>query len=523
MSGDLLEGIGEHQEQEKTPVNEDDGGIPAEHRERAVSVLLGFCALNQACRLYDMNNEVVRKVIADMLENVQGLSGGETPVYLTTAGHSFFLNRELVQMGYTEYQKARQLKEIWGRLGITEVVFPADLTSEGLVEFATMVIRALKDPDQVPELTRRPWGGVVARMVLGGSSEEASDESDDLVCELAVRVYCGLMVLVIETLDHFQQDRWDTLLRIKRTMQVLVDKLEHHEGTLVALTCSAVYRETLAAHLTNTAILTLIMGRKLNLGRRDLVSLATAALFHDVSKVNLKAKTLNTIEQVGQLQGDDRQRIQMHWMNTLNQMVQVGGFSEEALPRLVVGFESQLEFTHGRLYPEQMGLSHPHSFYSHLISLCDRYDNMLWGRGDKPAATPHRAMLSMLANFAKQYHPSLLDLFVRTIGLYPTGSTVRLSSDELAVVTSQDPAGDLERPVVTLISEPDGSALSDHTELNLAADQTRSIKLSEDAGQLGINPISIFLNRDERLRSGSAIGRLALARKKMARKEQNGQ
>ena len=483
------------------------GNMPEEQREHAVAGLLGFCALNQACRLYDMNNEVVRRVLEEMLSHVQALSGGLDPVTLTCAGHSFFLNRTLVRMGYSEFQKAHQLKGIWQKLGITEVIFPPDVTLEGMEEFAHKFIETIKDPSLIPEFTRRPWGGVTAHMVLGGSNEAAvatDDQREELVCALAVRVYGGLMMLVMETLEQFQQDRWTTLTRIKRTLQVLVDKLEHHEGLLVALVCTPIYRETLAAHLTNTAILTLIMGRRLKLSRPNLIALATAALFHDISKVGLKAPTLNVLEHFANLEPTDRQRIHMHWMNTLSRLVHVGGFSRETLARLVAGYESQLEFSHGTLYPKTMELPRPHSLYAHLISLCDRFDNLAWGRPGKPALSPHRAMLTVLHQYSRSYHPSLLNLFANTVGLYPTGSLVRLNSGELAVVTGQDPDGNLECPTVTLISEPTGEPVSDGTEINLAMDRTRQIRSSEDANALGVNPIAPFLRWDIKMKKQGA-------------------
>ena len=172
--------------------------MPEEQREHAVACLLGFCALNQACRLYDMNNKVVRRVLEDMLTHVQALSSGLAPVTLTSAGHSFFLNRMLVRMGYSEFQKAHQLKGIWQKLGITEVIFPPDVTLEAMEEFALKFIQTIKDPSLIPEFTRRPWGGITARMVLGGANEEApvTDENqEEMVCALAVRVYGGLMML----------------------------------------------------------------------------------------------------------------------------------------------------------------------------------------------------------------------------------------------------------------------------------------------------------------------------------------
>ena len=55
------------------------GEIGGQARDHAVSVLLGFCALHQACRLYDMNNKVVRRVLEEGMERARNVRRGQSP------------------------------------------------------------------------------------------------------------------------------------------------------------------------------------------------------------------------------------------------------------------------------------------------------------------------------------------------------------------------------------------------------------------------------------------------------------
>lgn len=468
--------------------------LSPEEQKKAVALILGFCALNQACRLYDLNNAVVTKVLEEMMSNIKALSGdGGSPVYLTTASHSYFINRQLVRLDYSEYRKAQGLKDIWGKLKITEVIFPGDLTMDRLEAFAGKFVEALKTPARASELTRRPWGGVVARLVLGGSDDEEEHTEEEEV-ELAVRVFGGLLVLVSETITQFNQDSWNTLVRLKRTLQVLVDKLEHHVPLLLALTRADIFRDKLSTHLTNTAVMALVVGRKLRMNRNNLVGLATAAMFHDMSKVGLNDRTMTSLEDPQKVPQQERDKVGLHWMNAMHQMIRTGGLREETLPRMVVAYESQLEFSSGEIYPEALTREHKLSLYSRIISLCDQLDTLTWSRPGKAAVTPHEAMLTVLERCKKTHDPGLLKVFMETIGLFPTGSVVRLSTNEIAVVTSQDRGGDAENPIVQVIVDRQGKPTKSK-ELRLAQDDAVTILAPEDATSLGINTLACFTRR----------------------------
>jgi hypothetical protein len=73
----------------------------------------------------------------------------------------------------------------------------------------------------------------------------------------------------------------------------------------------------------------------------------------------------------------------------------------------------------------------------------------------KDPFTPYEALHYMTTNLADRFDTTLLKVFIRTIGIYPPGSVVKLSTGEIAVVLfpSQE---DVATPTVKLLRDPEG-------------------------------------------------------------------
>ena len=91
------------------------------------------------------------------------------------------------------------------------------------------------------------------------------------------------------------------------------------------------------------------------------------------------------------------------------------------------------------------GGGYPHRLKADDISLlakmgavCDVYDAVTSNRPYKAGWDPGESLRQM-AQWKGHFDPVVFQAFVKTVGIYPTGSLVRLKSGRLAVVVDQNP------------------------------------------------------------------------------------
>lgn len=97
-----------------------------------------------------------------------------------------------------------------------------------------------------------------------------------------------------------------------------------------------------------------------------------------------------------------------------------------------------------------------------MAAICDSFDFLLAGSANIPALDPGAAIQSLIESEGA-FDPDILRLFVESVGLYPTGTFVRLASDKLAMVIDLDPR-DTAKPIVqAFFSYATGERVIPHT------------------------------------------------------------
>lgn len=86
------------------------------------------------------------------------------------------------------------------------------------------------------------------------------------------------------------------------------------------------------------------------------------------------------------------------------------------------------------------------SLFGRMAAICDVYDSMTSDRPHRPRMEPNAAFEQM-RGLDGQFDPEILNQFIESLGVYPIGSVVRLTSDRLALVVDQNPE-DYTRPRV---------------------------------------------------------------------------
>ncbi len=246
-------------------------------------------------------------------------------------------------------------------------------------------------------------------------------------------------------------------------------------------------------HPMNVTVLSLMMAKSIEMSKEDARLLGMAAIFHDIGKIEISGKVLSK-------QAPLTKQEQLHF----EQHSEIGArmAKEVGLPARVGKIILQHHVhADGTGYPKQIKpeLTDP---LANIIALVNWYDNLCNPNDHTVAKTPYEALALMYTHQRNKFDSNLLKHLIKTVGIYPPGSTVQLSTGVYAIVVSVNPNKPL-RPYVMLHDplanrlEPNIIDLRD--EPNISISQClRPNQLPKDALDY-LNPrkrISYFLDAD---------------------------
>jgi HD-GYP domain-containing protein (c-di-GMP phosphodiesterase class II) len=129
-----------------------------------------------------------------------------------------------------------------------------------------------------------------------------------------------------------------------------------------------------------------------------------------------------------------------------------------------VAYEHHM-YSNGSGYParEPGYVAHP---YSRIVSITDRFENLISPPPGEQALTPDRALVQVLREANQYFDPFLARLFANTLGPFPVGSVVRLSDHSVGVVSR--PSDDPLLPFVRRSFDENGIELAEVEEVDLS-------------------------------------------------------
>jgi HD domain len=135
-----------------------------------------------------------------------------------------------------------------------------------------------------------------------------------------------------------------------------------------------------------------------------------------------------------------------------------------------------------------------------IVGIVDFYDGMVSRHGARPPMMPHDAVRQLfLAGERGQFEKSLVELMIRSIGVYPVGSLVRLNTGEQAVVVGVNPQQRL-KPLVKVTTDPQGGSYPTPIEVDLSSPSgdhaVRSVLRVLDSTHERVN-IAIYLDNPD--------------------------
>lgn len=244
-------------------------------------------------------------------------------------------------------------------------------------------------------------------------------------------------------------------------------------------------------HALGCAVWAATFGRHLGLEREDLRDLAMGGLLCDIGKLHLPNALL---AQRSVLADADWEMLRSHVIEGCGIVENTPG-----LPASVIEMVAHHHERHdGSGYPRGLrGVEIP--IFARIIGLIDSYDAMTSVRPHAPSRSPHQAVMELYDCRDRLFQAELVEQFIRTSGIYPTGSLVELSNGTVGVVMSVHSLKRL-RPCVMLLLDEDKRPLPEFRPVDLSEvhvdDRRRalSIRCSLPRGAFGLDPTELFLD-----------------------------
>lgn len=182
-------------------------------------------------------------------------------------------------------------------------------------------------------------------------------------------------------------------------------------------------------HSVAVCALMVALGRQMGLTDEQVRQAGLAGLLHDVGKMMIPLSILN---KPGKLTDAEFDKIKGHPAEGHKMLLEGSSISDVALDVCLHHHEK----VDGSGYPERLTDAQI-SLYAKMGAVCDVYDAITSNRPYKNGWEPAESIRKMAEWSKGHFDTTIFHAFVKSVGIYPIGSLVRLESDYLGVIVDQ--------------------------------------------------------------------------------------
>ncbi len=328
-------------------------------------------------------------------------------------------------------------------IGAPAVIFEKGLTTgdiENFIRFLHETTEQGLSAERIQEILKG-MGVAHIRVKL-----KKDDEEDD--AGAAREIYDGAVQAVVSVIDDVRSGRIPSGAESDRVVRDMGGMLRKNRDAILALTLIKNFDEYTYNHSVNVAVLSLALADSLSLAEAEKIEVGVAGLLHDVGKTQL---ALDLIRKPGGLTDAEFEEIKKH---PEEGYVLLGKMSHIRPGSAYMVLEHHMRFDH-KGYPKR-DTDYKFHANSGLISVSDCYDALTTMRSYQKARSPLEALALMKKLGGNSLPADLVDALAKTMGPYPIGTTVRLNTMEVGIVTATGAAGPTK---VTLLADKDGAPL----------------------------------------------------------------
>ncbi len=237
----------------------------------------------------------------------------------------------------------------------------------------------------------------------------------------------------------------EQIIEIERSRALIkscVHSILNNANALLWLTKIKNQDKYTAEHCIRVGILAITLGRYVGLNENELELLGLCGILHDVGKMKVPDEILN---KPGRLTRIEYEIIKQH--------TSLGYEILSDYPTLEPMVKETALLHHERIdgqgYPQGTFGAYLHK-YIRMVTIVDAYDAITSNRVYKSSAPAFDALKILFAERGKHFDETLVEAFIRMIGIYPPGTLVEMTNGEVGIVIASNQNHRL-RPKVELV------------------------------------------------------------------------
>jgi len=211
-------------------------------------------------------------------------------------------------------------------------------------------------------------------------------------------------------------------------VEEISDSIMRHPNALISLARLKNADEYTYMHSVAVCALMIALARNLGLNEAQVREAGLAGLLHDIGKMAIPNEVLN---KPGKLTDNEFATVRDHPEAGSRMLIASKQVSALVLDVCLHHHEK----VDGSGYPHRLA-GEQISLYARMGAVCDVYDAITSDRPYKRGWDPAESIRKM-AEWKGHFDPVVFQAFVKTVGIYPVGSLVRLESGRIGVVLEQ--------------------------------------------------------------------------------------
>ncbi|MFZ6772205.1 HD-GYP domain-containing protein [Undibacterium sp. SXout7W] len=268
-------------------------------------------------------------------------------------------------------------------------------------------------------------------------------------------------------------------------VEEIADSVMRNPGALIGLARLKTKDDYTYMHSVAVCALMVALSKQLGLNDEQTREAGLAGLLHDIGKMMVSDEILN---KPGKLTDDEFVSVKAHPAAGYKMLLESKDVSKVALDVCLHHHEKM----DGSGYPNRLK-GEQISLYARMGAVCDVYDAITSNRPYKQGWCPAESLRKMAEWSNGHFDEKVFQAFVKSIGIYPVGTLVRLESGKLGVVVEQQVGKSLLLPKVRVFFSIKSMVYIVPDLIDLAAPGIRDkIVTREDAAKWGLKDINRY-------------------------------